>query len=404
MIMVNMPKQSNGDKIIPIKYINNKIIVQKQSADNKIDGLYEFDIKEEAFKEIFTLKNKNNKGRVEMFHVSYEYIEHLKDMSNMYLDVIEYEDKDKVRIKFYEINFTSYNTTLVFEYLVNPGFYYKGISYLRDGFFLFKLGNEKYDDNKHTLHFLYDVKEGKIYPVLDDIFRMTSSSYKIFIKDSLEYLFFDEWYIDFYEEEELISRQSELSKNNSSEIDFDYLFNNSFKVIEINKFIQQIKAGNKNIEYATIDSAKMNGWIRYCGMNENNIYYIRKLYDESTIEIISVSKDDFKLTSIKKLDKIDRIENVCIGSKDKYLVEEIDDKLVIKSLSLDTVVFTYYKNEESKFERFINIVNDMYLIIYGEKENVNEDSEYYKIIKMTNDELICARNVWFQNDTMVLIY
>ena len=233
---------------------------------------------------------------------------------------------------------------------------------------------------------------------------MTSSSYKIFIKDSLEYLFFDEWYIDFYEEEELISRQSELSKNNSSEIDFDYLFNNSFKVIEINKFIQQIKAGNKNIEYATIDSAKMNGWIRYCGMNENNIYYIRKLYDESTIEIISVSKDDFKLTSIKKLDKIDRIENVCIGSKDKYLVEEIDDKLVIKSLSLDTVVFTYYKNEESKFERFINIVNDMYLIIYGEKENVNEDSEYYKIIKMTNDELICARNVWFQNDTMVLIY
>lgn len=107
------------------------------------------------------------------------------------------------------------------------------------------MGNEKYDDNKHTLHFLYDVKEGKIYPVLDDIFRMTSSSYKIFIKDSLEYLFFDEWYIDFYEEEELISRQSELSKNNSSEIDFDYLFNNSFKVIEINKFIQQIKAGNK---------------------------------------------------------------------------------------------------------------------------------------------------------------
>lgn len=95
---------------------------------------------------------------------------------------------------------------------------------------------------------------------------------------------------------------------------------------------------------------------------------------------------------------------MCIGSKDKYLVEEIDDKLVIKSLSLDTVVFTYYKNEESKFERFINIVNDMYLIIYGEKENVNEDSEYYKIIKMTNDELICARNVWFQNDTMVLIY
>ena len=88
--------------------------------DNKIDGLYEFDIKEEAFKEIFTLKNKNNKGRVEMFHVSYEYIEHLKDMSNMYLDVIQYEDKDKVRIKFYEINFTSYNTTLVFEYLCKP--------------------------------------------------------------------------------------------------------------------------------------------------------------------------------------------------------------------------------------------------------------------------------------------
>jgi len=42
MIMVNMPKQSNGDKIIPIKYINNKIIVQKQSADNKIDGFQEW--------------------------------------------------------------------------------------------------------------------------------------------------------------------------------------------------------------------------------------------------------------------------------------------------------------------------------------------------------------------------
>jgi hypothetical protein len=36
---------------------------------------------------------------------------------------------------------------------------------------------------------------------------------------------------------------------------------NSFKIIEVNKFIEQIKEGNKNIDYTIIDSAKMDGWM-----------------------------------------------------------------------------------------------------------------------------------------------
>jgi hypothetical protein len=367
-------------------------------VDSKIDGLYEFEIQNESFKEIFTLKQIQ--GNFEMFHAGNEYIELLRDMNNIYLDFVEYEDKDTVRIKFYEINMITYNTTLVFEYIVEPGFYYKGINYLTDGFFLFKMGNEKHDDDEHTLLFLCDAREPNIYPVLDDSIRMTSGSYKIFSKNSIEYLFFDEWYIDFYEEEELISRKSELCKNN---INFEHLLNNSFKVIEINKLIQQIKAGKRNIDYCVIDTAKMNGWIRYCGMDENNLYYMKKLYDGNTIKIIGLSKDDFKLTSIKILDKIDRIKHVCIGTKDKYLVEEFDDRLIISSLSMDKTLYNYYKSKDSKFERFTNIVNDLYLIIYSEKENADEDFERYKVINMTNNELICVRRIWFLNDIMVLI-
>lgn len=39
-------------------------------------------------------------------------------MSAIYLDFVEYEDKDTVRIKFYEINLITYNTAPVFEYIV----------------------------------------------------------------------------------------------------------------------------------------------------------------------------------------------------------------------------------------------------------------------------------------------
>ena len=396
-----MAKLSDGDKIIPIKCNRNKIIVQKCDAAYQINGFYEFDIKEETFKEIFTLGHKNINSSVEMFHVGHDYIDLLKNLNTMYVDVIEYEDK--VRIKFYEINLTSYDTKLVFEHLVAPGFYYKGLKYLRDGFFLFQLGNEINDDIEHTLLFLYDVKEEKLYPILEDSFRMTSSSYKIFKKGPFDYLLFDEWYIDFYEEEELISKQNELNKNNSQEIDFGYLFNNNLKVIEINNFIQQIKAGNRNIEYSIIDSANMNGWIRYCGMDDKNLYYAKKCFNESAIEILGVTKSDFQLTLIKKLNSIDIIRHICISFQNNYYITDIDNRLVIKSLNTDAVVYTYNKDGKSNYERFFNIVNDIYLIIRGEKDNVNEDSEYFKIINMANGESIYVRGVWFQNDTMVLI-
>jgi hypothetical protein len=145
----------------------------------------------------------------------------------------------------------------------------------------------------------------------------------------------------------------------------------------------------------------MDGWIRYCGMNEENLYYMKKMYEKGNIEIVSVSKNDFKTTSIKTLNKIDRLNHVCISSQDNYFVEDMDKSIVIKSLSTDTVVYTYLKDGTSNYESFSEIIDDMYLIINGEKEN--EDTEYFKIINMTNNEIIYAKGVWVQNDTMILL-
>lgn len=405
MRIVNLPKLSNGEQIIPIKYHNGKIIVQIMNRDKRIKGFYKFDIEKELFEDIFTLADANNdQSSLEMlgFHPQ---IEILKGMNEIYFALIE-EFEDSNFIKFYEMNLTSYVTNIVFEYVINPGFYYKGISYLKDGFFLFQLGNEKHDDLEHNLLFLYDVKEKRLYPVTtEDSFRMTSGYYGIFREDSSNYLFFDEWYIQYYEEEDLISNQHLLSETNIN-VDFGHLLNNSFNVIELNHFIQQIKsenAENKNNEYTIIDSNNLDGWIRYCGMNEENLYYLRKLYKNSNIELFRVSKRDFKVTLIKNLNKIDNIKNICIGSQDNYLVNETDAGMVIQSLSTNATIFTYFKDAESAYERFVDLVNDRYIILCVATEGVNEDSEFMKLIDMSGGAITCTRDIAILDDRLVLV-
>ncbi|QSZ26556.1 hypothetical protein ACETAC_06450 [Aceticella autotrophica] len=102
-------------------------------------------------------------------------------------------------------------------------------------------------------------------------------------------MIFNETYMDDWEYEDIYNliQSNKLSKDLVKEIEALYLIN-------INDFVKTIKIGEQNVPFKVICKRHINGWVRYLGMDDKNIYFREKDFI-TQIVIFAINKTNFEL-------------------------------------------------------------------------------------------------------------
>lgn len=196
------------------------------------------------------------------------------------------------------------------------------ISYLYD----ISLHSRVYDhlDNENEFKlYVYDIKEKRKYENLDKEFCKNGFDKKIIFKvNDIEYILLNS---ALYEELDKYEYLYDADENNIEDLrgakDRIYL-------IEIEKFISEIKQGKEHISYKEIESIGQEGTVRFIHMSGCKIYYTVRNFRKGYFELViyDISNDKYqriKLESCSRLLKItEEGEFVYLYNyKNKYLME-----------------------------------------------------------------------------------
>lgn len=146
--------------------------------------------------------------------------------------------------------------------------------------------------------FLYDIDEDEKYDINDKrIIFSKSDNLFTYDTNSGERLFFEEYYLEDYKQEEMFKDKQKRSES------FRNSYRESVNVIDLESFAESIKNGESNVPFTTIYKTEISGSTRYFGQDENNIYFRTKDFNINVETIYSVDKFSLQRKIIKELNE-----------------------------------------------------------------------------------------------------
>lgn len=248
-----------------------------------------------------------------------------------------------------------------------------------------EMNERKYTENKEKgySHYLYlcDLSEDKIYFIKDlrlvdglSVVHGLINKLPTFIHDNQQYLIFNETYMDDWEYEDInnLIQSNKLSKDLVKEIEALYLIN-------INDFVKTIKIGEQNVPFKVICKRHINGWVRYLGMDDKNIYFREKDFITQIEKIFAINKTNFESTVVKEINHKDVKGRLIYDNNKIYEEIESDDSIEIKGIYNCDYNLCFKKDRNISFEEYIN---NRYLIISQWIEDTEDN--YYEFVHITD--------------------
>jgi len=253
-------------------------------------------------------------------------------------------------------------------------------------YFLFYADIDEMDEDKYGFykeagysHFIYlcDLLEDQIYLVNDlrlinglTVVHGLLDCLPTFTHNDEEYLLFNETYMEDYEYEEYIYNainDGRLDKNLVKEIEGLYY-------IPVNDFVQSIKRGQKNIQFKEIKKRYLDGWVRYLGMDERNIYFREKDFKTGIEKVHALDKEKFVPTVVKEIHH-KNIKGRLIYGDTIYEEVELDHSIEIRGIYNFDDTFSFKKGKNLYFKEMIN---HRYLICWQWVED--EEENYFEFV------------------------
>lgn len=385
----------------PVKSLEDRIYFEKVIGtidEEWTEGIYRFDIEDAKLTRV-------DKG--DHFHTpslydievpgSYEDVLAIKDMDYIYYCVSSQSD-DAQTLSFFRINLETDIQDDILNYsFLKHEYVYKGLEILSEGYFIFTLSDAKtpFESNQYDRVYLVDVNEKKIYEIFDLLFKLTSGKREVIGHDP-KYILVEEVYLSEEEEIELLlSDDVELAIDVPDDMNEEFVFKNSLRVLPFDNFIRLVKAGSPYYEYELIDSIFKEGVIRIVGETPNMLYYKKnkhehvlkysKDFNERRLkgkeEIFSLDKQTLKINKVMELgDK----SILAFEDETVYEISEGELKINIKTSDNRGIAFEYIKDNsdlESK-EYFYDLFNHRYLVMGVIKPKDKFVGSYLKVVDM----------------------
>lgn len=269
----------------------------------------------------------------------------------------------------------------VYRINVNSGYVEKLCSFTlkKDEIFRIKFINKRYFiaygntspiDKDHTnmdseisgeyeYAFLYDIDEDEKYDINDKrIIFSKSDNLFTYDTNSGERLFFEEYYLEDYKQEEMFKDKQKRSES------FRSSYRESVNVIDLESFAESIKNGESNVPFTPIYKTEISGSTRYFGQDENNIYFRTKDFNINVETIYSVDKFSLQRKSVKELN-----ENGMKFSKESTMWHDIENMKIYHIKIKGNTVFvkeilcnSLDINYEIRKGDFLGYIDNQYLI------------------------------------------
>ncbi|MFA9398110.1 MAG: hypothetical protein ACERKV_07585 [Clostridiaceae bacterium] len=378
-----------------VKYHNNKVYYCKGwELENKwIIDFYFYDIKE-------NIEHKINKIKIITSDFYNKKIYLYKN--NIIIPIINDNE-----IKIFRIDMDLNIIDEIYKFQIDEEIY-SGIDFLGMDYFILyidesNLENEKFDVQKdiqgeYIKAILYNIKDCGKYEILDKRIVLGVRDYlEYFNYKGKEFLVFEEAYMEDWEQEEAYNENCNKDKYHRNS------FRESINVISLNKFVDKIKEKATNLPFYQIHKTEIDGWTRYFGMDEINIYYRTKKFNTGIETIYAVNKETLVEEKICEID-FNKLGN----NKLRYHVEnrkiysEHSDELKkyvkgIYNSNLDI-------NFEKKLGNFHTVLDDEYLLTYYWEEDSQDNYYDYMVIKnlINNEEKLYQGLAYISGDLVIL--
>ena len=405
----NLNKWQEVPKIIykPLSVTDSSIYFEKivlGLEDSWSEGIWEYD----KFSHVMNRLDKGHHAEnVQLydFDTPINYISSNVEgsLDKLYFTTIT-EVGDDDFIEFFEIDLESRIQRNILSFTFDKdAFLYKKMEILAPGYILFWLSYdlELADSDFFDSIYLLDVKEKKYYEILDDAFNINSGT-RILTGETFkeQYLFIEEYYLSEEEQlEVLTSEEVELAFDLPGDLEPAQVHVNAIKGIKLSDFIDQVKNGEKYIDFDIIDELDQEGTIRLIGHSDKAIYYRKEYY-----EFILSQKNDFMSrrkigrseiyrVDMKTLEKsylkdVDRGSTIIVNNDSIFEVIEFNDRSELLDLETHETRFTFKKTpfRDWKYE-IVDFKNNEFLIV-SMSSPTEEIGRAYHIVDVSTRETV----------------
>lgn len=363
------------DKIILFK--KNEVIFSNIECENEVYKRYFYK---------YTIKNKhiykiNDNG---IITTECAYYNNFCFDNYIYTNSYIEKNDDIIETLIYRINLINGETDLLYSTEKELS-----VIFLSDSYALLKGSNYEMDDEhsdikkdlqgEYDYAILLDLKENVEYEIKDNRVILGIRDYFISYEvDGIEYIVFEEAYMDDWELEELFD--DGLKKE-------DFYINSyieSINVISLDKLVRSIKEDCQVIPFNQLHKTELTEWTRYFGMDDDNIYYRTKDFESKIQKIYSVDKKTLEKQLLKSIqmngNKFSYSNNNIrydIDNRKIYSMKVIDNKIKeIKEIFDEDFTFEYNELREN-FKALI----DNYFItsFWTEDDNGDNSTDFTKI-------------------------
>ncbi|MCY6483429.1 hypothetical protein OW763_03535 [Clostridium aestuarii] len=315
-------------------------------------------------------------------------------------------NKDDIQI--FKLDMNTNKVDKVSEFKVDKK-YYNGISFLGDTYLILYIDKSDVDDEKfnrakdvqggYESAYLYDIYNGQKYEILDKRVILGVRDYlEYYTYNGQGFLIFEEAYMEDWEQQELYHEN--LDKT-------DYYresYRESINIISLNEFVEGIENRNIMISFHQVHKTEVQGWTRYFGMDETNIYYRTKNFKTNVESICCVNKNNLKQEKLGEIhfDKL-KDNNIRYDIKKQKIYNKHYDENKIHIYGI------YNSDTEISFEKsigeFYDIIDNKYLITYYWEEDDQDNYYDYMVIKnlMSSEEKL-YQGMCCVVDDLVIMY
>lgn len=311
-------------------------------------------------------------------------------------------------IKIFKLDMNTNKIDKISELKVNEE-YHTGISFLGENYLILyvdesDVDNVNYDEQKdiqggYESAYLYDIYTGEKYEILDKRIVWGVRDYLEYYRcNGEELLMFEEAYMDDWEQEQLFHEN--LCKT-------DYYresYRESINIINLNEFVEEIKAGKATLSFHQVGKTEVDGWTRYFGMDENNIYYRSNNFKTNIETIWSVDKSTLQQDKSGEID-FNKLKNKKIRydiEKQKIYSEEFGgNQIHIRGIYNSDLKIGF----EKAIDDFDQIIDNKYLFTYyWEEDDQDNYYDYMAIKNLISSEVKLYQGVGYIGKDLVIIY
>lgn len=284
---------------------------------------------------------------------------------------------------------------------------FTNLIYLGDKYFIYYLDTSDVDSEFYDVDmdiqgeyihaFLYEIDGGRSHEIKDKrVVLGVRDHLEHYKHNNTEYLMLEEAYMDDYEQEEIYKLDLDISEYHTDS------YKESINIVGLDTFINDIYDDKCEISFNVIYSTEKDGWTRYLGNDNDNIYFRTKDFKNQIESIYAIHKDNL----VSKVDKTYKHNNndEIRYDKDKlkvFLIKNDDDKRYVTGIYNSNISDIYHK----KLGEFDTVIDEEYILTYYWVED-DEDNYYdYSVIKsvVTDIERKYLGNIYTIGSDVILI-